>query len=60
MPQPSCCAFGGPGLDTLYVITSPEGLDPAALAQAPGSGGLYALELGRPLGLPESRVELPA
>ncbi|WP_125076611.1 SMP-30/gluconolactonase/LRE family protein [Pseudoxanthomonas sp. SGT-18] len=60
VPQPSCCAFGGPGLDTLYVITSPEGLDPAALAQAPGSGGLYALELGRPLGLPESRVELPA
>lgn len=60
VPQPSCCAIGGAGLDTLYVITSPQGLDPAAREHAPGSGGLYALDLGQRLGLPESRVELPA
>ncbi len=60
VPQPSCCAIGGPGMDTLYVITSPQGLDAAAHAGAPASGGLFALPLGQPLGLPESRVELPA
>ncbi|WP_447729996.1 SMP-30/gluconolactonase/LRE family protein [Pseudoxanthomonas suwonensis] len=60
VPQPSCCAIGGPRLDTLYVITSPEGLDAGALARAPSSGGLYALRLERTLGIPESRVELPA
>lgn len=60
VPQPSCCAIGGAALDTLYIITSPEGLDAYALAEAPTSGGLYALPLGRPLGVPESRVELPA
>ncbi|HET6396724.1 MAG TPA: SMP-30/gluconolactonase/LRE family protein [Pseudoxanthomonas sp.] len=59
VPQPSCCAIGGPDLDVLYVITSPLGLDAAALRDAPGSGGLYAVPLGRRLGLPESRVVLP-
>jgi len=60
VPQPSCCAIGGPAMDTLYVITSPQGLDPAARERAPASGGLYAVALEAPLGLPESRVELSA
>lgn len=59
VPQPSCCAIGGAGLDTLYVTTSPQGLDPAARAAAPASGGLFELPLGAALGLPESRVLLP-
>ena len=59
VPQPSCCAIGGAGLDTLYVITSPQGLDLAAHAAAPESGSLFELHLGHALGLPESRVVLP-
>ena len=58
VPQPSCCALGGPALDTLYVITSPQGLDPAARAAAPESGGLYALPVPGCRGLAESRVAL--
>ena len=46
-------------MDTLYVITSPQGLDAPALAAAPASGGLFELPLGAALGLPESRVVLP-
>ena len=59
VPQPSCCAIGGADLDTLYVITSPQGLDAAALAAAPESGSLFQAALGQALGLPESRVVLP-
>ena len=59
VPQPSCCAIGGAGMDTLYVITSPQGLDADARAAAPSSGGLFELPLGALLGLPESRVVLP-
>jgi len=59
VPQPSCCAIGGAGMDTLYVITSPQGLDAASLAAAPESGSLFEVPLGRALGLPESRVALP-
>lgn len=59
VPQPSCCAIGGEAMDTLYVITSPQGLDPSARAAAPESGSLYAVPLGRRLGLAESRVVLP-
>jgi len=59
VPQPSCCALGGPGLDTLYVITSPQGMAAEAVAAAPASGGLFALALHDCRGLPESRVTLP-
>ena len=59
VPQPSCCAIGGPGLDTLYVITSPQGLGQAARSAWPGSGNLFELRLPRALGLPEGRVVLP-
>lgn len=59
VPQPSCCAIGGADLDTLYVITSPQGLDEAARLAAPESGSLFETRLDRGLGLPESRVVLP-
>lgn len=59
VPQPSCCTIGGPGLDMLYVITSPQGLDEAAREAFPESGSLFGIPLGRTLGLPENRVVLP-
>jgi L-arabinonolactonase len=53
-PQPTCVAFGGPGLDVLYVSSATQHLAPHALAAAPASGGVFAraLELR---GLPEQR-----
>jgi xylono-1,5-lactonase len=41
--QPSSCAFGGPGLDRLYVTSATKSLDPAALAMQPNAGGLFML-----------------
>ena len=53
-PQPTCAAFGGPGLDVLYVSSATVGLAPAALAAATGSGGVFAQALDV-CGLPEQR-----
>jgi sugar lactone lactonase YvrE len=51
--QPSSCAFGGPGLDTLYVTSAREGLSDEALAGQPQAGGLFAFKPGvRGLPLP--------
>ena len=50
--RPTSVAFGGPDLGTLYVTSARIGLDPAALRQAPRSGGLFALDPGV-RGLPE-------
>jgi L-arabinonolactonase len=55
VPQPSCCALGGPSLERLYVITSPQGMDAQAHAAAPTSGGLYALDVPGFSGIAESR-----
>ena len=41
--QPSSCAFGGPGLDRLYVTSATKGLDQTALAMQPNAGGLFML-----------------
>lgn len=49
--QVTSCAFGGPGLDTLYITTASIGLDDAALAKQPLAGGLFACKPG-PRGLP--------
>jgi sugar lactone lactonase YvrE len=43
VPLVTSCCFGGPGLDVLYVTTARVGLKPAALEQAPLSGGLFAI-----------------
>jgi sugar lactone lactonase YvrE len=44
--QPSCCAFGGPDLTTLYVTTAWSGLGPEARAAQPKAGCLFAFEPG--------------
>lgn len=45
MPVPLCtsCCFGGPDLATLFVTSASIGLDAAARAAAPQSGGLFAV-----------------
>jgi sugar lactone lactonase YvrE len=45
-PHTSSCAFGGPGLRTLYITTARHDLSPEALAQYPLSGDLFAVEPG--------------
>ncbi len=54
VPQPTCCAFGGADLRTLYVTSARTGLDDAALGRAPLSGGVFRLRPGV-AGLPEPR-----
>lgn len=44
--QPTSCAFGGPGLRTLYVTTARQKLSPEALADEPLAGALLALDVG--------------
>lgn len=52
--QPTCPAFGGPGLNVLYVSSATKGLAPERLKDAPGSGGVFAQALDI-RGLPECR-----
>lgn len=44
--KPTCCAFGGPDLDTLYITTSRQGSGKERLAAEPHSGGLFAIKPG--------------
>lgn len=44
--KPTCCAFGGPELDTLFVTTSRLMSDKDALTKEPESGGLFAVKPG--------------
>ncbi|MDR5751656.1 MULTISPECIES: SMP-30/gluconolactonase/LRE family protein [unclassified Caballeronia] len=39
--QPSCVAFGGAALDTLFVTSARVGLDEAALQRDPHAGGVF-------------------
>jgi L-arabinonolactonase len=52
--RPTCCAFGGDGLDVLYITSAAAGLGPQALTHGPLAGGLFAVEVGG-RGLPEPR-----
>ena len=52
VPRPTSCAFGGPGLETLFVTSSRLGLSRRELAEAPLSGSLFLLDAGV-VGLPE-------
>jgi len=45
--QVTSCAFGGPGLDLLFITTSTEHLDEAARAAQPDAGALFVVETGR-------------
>jgi L-arabinonolactonase len=53
-PQPTCPAFGGAALDTLYVTTAAVGLRAGQIADAPKSGGVFGQQLAV-RGLPEAR-----
>ena len=52
--NPTCPAFGGPGLRTLYVTSARHRLTAAQLAAEPLAGALLALEPGIE-GLPAGR-----
>lgn len=56
--QPSCVAFGGAGLSTLYITTARVGLDALALAPQPDAGRVFAVALPW-AGLAEPVVGLP-
>jgi sugar lactone lactonase YvrE/DNA-binding IclR family transcriptional regulator len=53
VPRPTSCCFGGPNLDTLYVTSASVRLPEQALAEAPLSGSLFAMEIPGVRGLPE-------
>jgi len=44
--QTTCCAFGGPGLDRLYVTTATEGWTDEQRRARPGAGLVYRLDVG--------------
>ncbi|MDZ7601795.1 MAG: SMP-30/gluconolactonase/LRE family protein [Hoeflea sp.] len=44
--KPTCCAFGGPDLDTLFITTSRLMSDDGVLENEPDSGGLFAVKPG--------------
>lgn len=44
--RPTCCAFGGADLRTLFVTTASEGLAPEELDREPWAGRLLALDVG--------------
>ncbi|MDB5267406.1 MAG: hypothetical protein JWP58_446 [Hymenobacter sp.] len=45
-PFTSSCAFGGPGLETLFITTARGGLTPQQLAEFPLSGDVFAVRPG--------------
>lgn len=49
--RPTSCAFGGEGLDQLFVTSARVGLSPTALAAQPEAGSLFACRVAVP-GLP--------
>ena len=44
--QPTACAFGGVGMDVLFITTGAQNLDPAALSEQPLAGGVFATRPG--------------
>jgi sugar lactone lactonase YvrE len=55
--RPTCCTFGGPNLDILFVTTASQQMSPEEIAQQPLAGSLLAFEAGA-RGLPEPRFPL--
>ena len=53
-PQVTCCCFGGPDLDRLYITTARENFTEEQAEAHPLSGGLFVAEPGA-RGLPQSR-----
>jgi L-arabinonolactonase len=46
--RPTCCAFGGPDMRTLYITSAWEGLTPAERRAQPHAGDVLALEVETP------------
>jgi sugar lactone lactonase YvrE len=51
--RPTCPAFGGKDLKTLYITSARQGMTAAEIEAEPISGGVFAIEVDVP-GLPES------
>jgi sugar lactone lactonase YvrE len=52
--NPTCCCFGGPAFDTLYITSAAQELSADALTQQPLAGSVFAVRPGS-TGLPEAR-----
>ena len=50
-PQTTCCCFGGPDLDTLYITTARDPIAGVSTDGEPNSGALFAADVGA-VGLP--------
>lgn len=50
--QPTCCMFGGPRLETLFITTARESLSAEELSAQPLAGAVFAIDVGVS-GLPE-------
>ncbi len=50
-PQTTCCCFGGPDLDTLYITTAADSLAGVDTEDESNSGALFAADVGA-VGLP--------
>ncbi len=44
--RPTCCVFGGPGLNVMYVTSSRAHLSPEELAMRPLNGGVFCFDPG--------------
>ena len=55
--RPTCCAFGGPNLDLLYITTASQNMSEADMQAEPLAGALLAINVGV-RGLPEARFKL--
>ena len=55
--RPTCPAFGGKDLKTLYITSAREGLSAEQLAQEPLAGGVFSIDVDVP-GLPENIIKL--
>lgn len=55
--QPTCPAFGGPDLKTLFITSAKEGLDDKDLDKQPDAGKIMAVDLDV-AGLPENRAQV--
>lgn len=51
--NPTCPAFGGDGLNELYVTTAREEMSPSELERTPEAGGVYRAVLDNVRGLPD-------
>ena len=51
--SPTCCAFGGDDLRTLYVTSASRDVPAEQLHEHPDAGGLFAVDVGV-AGIPEA------